>query len=63
MISLLSGVGDAIQVLSRRDIRAQRRGVLVPIGVVEGIVRSRGAIHGCGGQQADFQRQSGWERA
>lgn len=38
-------VGDAVEVVPCGNIGVQRRRVLVPVGMFEGLVGSRGAIH------------------
>lgn len=39
------GVGDAVEIVACGDVGVQRGRVLVPIGMLEGLVGSRGAIH------------------
>lgn len=38
-------VGDAVEVVPCGNVGVQRRRVLVPVGMFEGLVGSRGAIH------------------
>lgn len=45
MLAMDSGVGESIEVIARGDVGAEGRRVLVPLGVLEGIVIPRGAVH------------------
>ena len=56
----LTGVGDTVEVLTGGQIRSENRGVLVPIGVLQGVVGARGAVHFALSSSSNSNGRSFW---
>ena len=56
----LTGIGDTVEILTGGEVGGENRGVLVPIGMLQGIVGARGAIHRGQPVCSEQQQQQQW---